>query len=865
VDASNIVPHFEEDQEFHDDYVTCAEIMRNMSEQSINEILNLVRFFKTIDESHIAPQSMSVEQHQILSMEGEVPEQVVAIPSNVDETRKFADKSDNSLGGFLSRPLKIAEFTWTPSVDFYQKFDPWTLFIENKRNVNRMNNFKMFRAKLKIKILVNGNSFYYGRLMACYQPFEQLDTLTANAALVPEDNVQMSQFPRIFIDPTTSQGGEMELPFFWPYDYCSLLDESYNYLGALTIRQLTALKHTSGDTSLSNQINVSVYAWMEDIALEAPTATNISTIVPQSEKDERKDAIKGPVEKIATAVEAVTSSLARVPLLAPYATPAQVGASAIKGVASKFGWCSPSIIDPPKPYKPQPCSNTAVTNGADTSQKLTIDGKQEVTVDPRTIGLGTQDELEISYISSRESYLTNFAWNLTTAAESHLFSVRVDPMLYDLATVGGKVTTFLTAMAGASMPFQYWNGTIKIRFQIVASTFHRGRLAIVYDPNSSTANREDNVAYTEIIDIASCRDFTISIGPNQESTLIPRLAFNGAQVPFSTSPMASIGDGNGVISAYVLNELTIPNTGTSVNNDISVNVFVSTGDDFEVFVPDSEFTSFVIKPQSETVDESQVSESYQTPEMSMALSVAMPNRNLIYSGEQIKSFRALLKRYYPWRGVYLPNNAAATDLYRIEHCSMPSYRGNVTGALDTRTGPAAYSYVTTTLLNFLLPAFQAYRGSIRWKGVKRSGSAYDVQANCTTVSLNFDGRYSSTSIDLGINSNAVARSSVSEADSGTMPNGGHSTVIFANSVNPIIEYELPWYARERFSPGKRTNYTTQVRGNLYPQVGATIDMDAFNSSAAMFQLYCAAGEDFSMYFFTGWPRMYFETTLPTAA
>jgi hypothetical protein len=861
-------------------YNTCLDILAVMTQKEAEQVFRAAEVLRNFSDDGIEPQSGEEEEaHQVLSLIDATPEQTVDIPSEMDPTRSFADKSDNTLGEFLQRPLKIGEFVWTPSVSFYESFNPWELFINNKRNVNRMNNFRMFRSKLKIKILINGNSFFYGRLMASYQPLADYDELTANAALIPQDNVQMSQFPRFFIDPTTSQGGEMTLPFMWFYDYCNLVNEDYLALGKMTIRELTPLKHTSGDVTLNNQLNVTVYAWMEDVQLEAPTAANMGAIVPQSGfdriiphmgKDERDRATKGPVEKVATAVEAAAKTLATIPQIAPFATPAAIGASAVKGVASTMGWCSPSIIDPPVNYRPMPTANTAVTNGADSSLKLTMDGKQELSVDPRIVGLGSQDELDIKYIASRESYLTSFDWGQTTAAETLLWNSRVDPCICDRATVSGKTTYFFPAMCGAALPFKYWNGSLKFRFQVVASAFHRGRLAIVYDPQSTASTREDNVAYTQIVDIATSRDFTVTIGANQDKTMIARLDPDGA-TSFGTSPLGSSSLGNGTIAVYVLNELSLPSADTTVNNDIKVNVFVCADNDIEFFMPEDKFTEFVIKPQSgkdegSTInpDEVQVSEDYDPDEKKLAVSTPINLRNLVYAGEQILSFRQLLKRYYPWRGIYMPQNmGTATSVWKFEHCSIPGYRGNVNGAIDTRaTGTIPYSYVSTTLLNYLLPAFQAARGSVRWKIARRGASTYDTTSQCATVSFSYDGRYNDQHFSYGTTTNDVARATTVDPGAIKHEYAALGTVVYAPSANPVIEYEVPWYTQERFLPGKQQNFTTQANVEGFPRPGVEVLMDDGGAAAFFMQTYCAAGEDFSMYFFTGWPRMYHESVLP---
>jgi hypothetical protein len=74
----------------------------------------------------------------------------------------------------------------------------------------------------------------------------------------------------------------------------------------------------------------------------------------------------------------------------------------------------------------------------------------------------------------------------------------------------------MPSLAYASMPFQFWKGTIKYRFQVCSSSFHKGRLKFVWDPfGTPTIAAEYNTAYTQIVDISEANDFTIEVGWGQ--------------------------------------------------------------------------------------------------------------------------------------------------------------------------------------------------------------------------------------------------------------------------------------------------------------------------------------------------------------
>jgi len=139
---------------------------------------------------------------------------VHSLNSVIDSTRTNTDAYDVELGNFFERPLKIATYEWSTTITFFQDFDPWSLYLENPRVANRISNFKLLKGKLHVKFMINGNAFYYGRLLANYIPRHNSDNIIVNRALVSVDNVEASQRPHIYIDPTTNQAGEIACPFF---------------------------------------------------------------------------------------------------------------------------------------------------------------------------------------------------------------------------------------------------------------------------------------------------------------------------------------------------------------------------------------------------------------------------------------------------------------------------------------------------------------------------------------------------------------------------------------------------------------------------------------------------------------------------
>jgi hypothetical protein len=189
------------------------------------------------------------------------------VDSNPDPTFDMSYTGDDTMQNFFSRPLKIFETQWDVGSTLNTTIDPWNLYFSNPRTVNRINNYNNLKARLHLKIMINGNGFYYGKTLISYQPMAVFDEFrsTPHNAL---DLIQMSQRPMVIVDPTTSTGGEMVLPFFNYDNAVSIPLAEWQILGRLDILSINPLAHANGGTQ---PINLSIYAWAEDIKLSVPT------------------------------------------------------------------------------------------------------------------------------------------------------------------------------------------------------------------------------------------------------------------------------------------------------------------------------------------------------------------------------------------------------------------------------------------------------------------------------------------------------------------------------------------------------------------------------------------------------------------
>ena len=244
------------------------------------------------------------------------------------------------------------------------------------------------------------SGFHYGRALMGYNPWSAVDDLTVTRDFLEVDMVQLSQKPKVFINPTTNSGGEMLLPFFYNKNYVSLPQLEYRDLGEMYLKSFDILRHANGG---DDPVNMTVFAWAEDVTLAMPTSAYTVQSGKRMQMNSGDEYGKGIISSTASAIADAAGALADAPVIGPYARATEMCARTGADVASHFGYSRPPVISDIQLYKPNPTGNLANTDAADAVNRLTLDSKQELTVDSRTVGLDGTDHMDIKSIVTRES------------------------------------------------------------------------------------------------------------------------------------------------------------------------------------------------------------------------------------------------------------------------------------------------------------------------------------------------------------------------------------------------------------------------------------------------------------------------------
>jgi hypothetical protein len=786
------------------------------------------------------------------------PAYVETVDSQLNDTIRNATNDDAvSYSDFFKRPVQINKYEWLIGDNVPGSIKPWDLWAKNKRVANRLNNFRNFRGKLHLKFVVQGNAFYFGRMMMSYTPFNYSPFVRYNNN--PLDAHTASQRPHIYLDPATSQGGEMVLPFFYPHDCLDMtVSGAFASLGDLWYLPLVQLSHTQ---NLTQDLRIVLYAWVDDIQLSTPTSVPINGLSAQSGEYDTK-----PASKVQSVVAKASGMLQKAPAITEMALSTLM---AVGQLAAMFGFSRPRNIDKVGFLQKWQTGNLASTDDPDTCRTLGFTQKNETTVDPRTVGLGSQDELSFEYLAGIESIYTSFDWELADGFLHPLFSTAVTPLVCSVSAYTIPPTAPATSYAPMGMvalPFDYWRGSITYRFQVCCSGYHRGRLLLVWDPVLASTVPEVNTVYSRIVDIGETKDFEITVGWGSPRPALFTDHILGSSNTFSTGSLfaPNLQTQNGVLSAYVLNDLV-----TSGANTDPVHIIVSVSSkDLQVIGPNADNLREVTFHQKPVVEVREVLEAesgevsddpVSMPEgaepMGPIASVG-PALELthIVSSEVVTSFRMCMKRYSLQRVIDIPFSKTAADIVRIAVTgnSYPIYRGNVpAGQFGT------FNDVPTNMFNYVPACFAQWKGSTRWKifDLNKSLDTYHgLNPELATISRGNanNSAGTATSYVSDVTNLRALVSSITESWSGEQ--------VTSDANGRVFDFELPYYASVRSS----TCHSTVTSEGL----GWTLSQLFFPSAddsgdvASRHAVHVATGEDYNLFFFLGVPPMWWDATLP---
>jgi hypothetical protein len=543
-----------------------------------------------------------------------------------------------------------------------------------------------------------------------------------------------------------------------------------------------------------------------------------------------------------------------------------------------FGFTNVPVITDIVPYKPATFPPLASTDIGFPVEKLTLDAKNELSVDPGILGLDGTDELSITYLAQKESFLTSTTWFSSDAVDIQLFKTAISPWLFRKVTGANQIMAQMPPCAWLSNMFECWRGDVIFRFKFIASKYHRGRVKISFDPSGQGANNliqipeSTNAIFTHIVDLGveSCVEMRI---PYNQAVPWLRTQTNFTNDVWNRRS-SDAGAGfiydptlhNGMLTMRVLTSLTAPVATTQIDLLISVRG----AENLEFANPEdigSTFSPYTI--QSNEVYDADC----EITIAGNATHTSQPEEYLIHFGEAVRSLRQVLRRSC-LNEVWAQPNDTTSYLNVLQHdmtrWPVPYGFDTAGGLMSAATiaNPlvfAKFNWTQSTPLNWVMPAFVGVRGSAIWtfnaQNSSGNGGSAQVQhvrvirrphvgisASRTTTVLTTKGSPS-------VNSKFLRDNFQLGAGGCALTNG------YTQAGLSVL---LPNYNRFRFqstSPARITipvaeegsqRDTSRLEILSNPLYGTT-------SRALIVEKYVAIGTDFNLHWFLNVPTSFFYT------
>jgi hypothetical protein len=789
-------------------------------------------------------------------------EEGMTASSNEYENQDVEVSAD--LKGFLARPVRIASFTWLESdaTGTFTQFDPWSLFLNNTQIKYKLNNYAFLRGNLKVKIVVNASPFYYGAMRACYQPLPDFKASTIRTDVTLGRLIPHSQQPGLWIHPQHSEGGVLTLPFFYPKNFLRIGFAS-DVAGMGVLRMVSYTPLASANGAVGQGVSVQLYAWMEDVCLGGPTLG----LAMQAQDEYGTGVVSAPASTIA----AIAGRLRTVPLIGKFATATEMGARAISGIAQLFGFTNVPVIADTMPYRQTPFPQMASSEIGYPVEKLTLDPKNELTIDPTSVGLGPEDELAIQSLVGRDSFLASSTWSTTQAVDTPLFTTRVTPFQMQLDTAGSGLV-YCTPVGMVAKMFAHWRGDLIFTVKIIASPFHKGRIQISYDPaNNSvqTTGVVGSAVYNAILDIGQDTEAEVRV-PYQQALAWLRVngTLSNANVPFTTSAspglVANDTFDNGLLSVKVLTLLTAPIATSSV----SVLVFVRGADNLEFANPTDiglDLTPFSLQASPEPI---------MLP-MGVVSDKPLQERNRVHFGETIRSVRQVLRRSVWSEMVWNTTaNSSAIQVFKWQTSRWPSAYGYDPAGLDSAVGTAVpasnfpFSFAKLLPFHWVVNCFLGMRGS----GHVHFNVQSPLPLTMVTANRHNHGEQQAA---YGIG-NAAAGTMSSNARVYLLalhPTAG-GVALTNQQTQSGLSISVPSYTQYKFQSTEMGNITAPPLSGSVGHDGSSLETIDFivatnasgnqNLPTVRVNKYTAVGTDFTVFFFLNVPTWQYLPVVPPA-
>lgn len=804
---------------------------------------------------------VSNEPQQVTQWIDDAAVQRTSLPEPIvpkqDVLASASETREHNIHDVLERPVQIDNLLWQDTQGFDEDIAtynfPEELLAKAPNLVDKITHFTFLRAHVVVRFVVNANPFQAGRLVAFFAPYSQESDIGSRTTI---NNFMSSKttFPRVVLDAGAGNSGELTIPFASYYTHYDLA-RGLGDLGSIRVSVLNPLQ--------SGNAYVSIFARLTNISLEVPTAVsnelgtfssvfNELRLLTQSEpcatrkcladdvlkilrrpraqvadcsQEEANMAKSGMMASTLDKISTYATMLDVIPGLGAVVKPVAWAAKAASQVASVFGLSKPQNLLSTNKLVSIPGYGFTTLDGNDNSAILGSSIENEVVTRNDLFGSAV-DEMDISFVAKHECYLDQRPWTQADAPGTIIATINVTPGAVVREIINSTPVFNSTALAYVSSMFRLWRGSLKVKVQVTKTAYHSGRLRVSFVPGGTfgdLAKYDFNQGYSEIVDLRTTDeiDFVIPYVSNTIWKPVEIMEYSGtADLENATT---------GIVVVEILNSLRRPD---NVTDTVSVNLWMSGGDDFQLAIPD--FINYIpVKEPSPARARAQVLGQFQdagfnqamsnTGDMFVAPKMSAIDANSLTIGEHVQNLRAVSRRF----GVVIDTNIPVDNHLTLN----TSYFNEPLEIGSTQTN------LPVPPIDYISFLYRFFRGSQRYK----------IQIAPSNISSGVNV-FSDPALPRNAVAPIVQPTAGTRAENVIARGSGYSHYI--NTVyNTFIEYLTPYFSNTHISLIRGSDADIPINGDYSTSSYITIDG---GGDAKVFK---AAGDDFSFGWLVGPPRL----------
>lgn len=778
--------------------------------------------------------------------------QVVSSVTPMYVTPDYASGGQNvDIAKVLERPVFIDDFVWTAaSADqssFSQLYVAWQA---NTMVQSKLRGYKFWRGQPRLRVVVNGASTYYGKLVVCVDMtpgddgYAGSSSMTTNATPLLSVSQALTS-PHISIDPSLSATYDLSIPWYSTTGWYNRMRSGINPSALVKIFVMNTLRSATATAPVG--VDMKFYLIMDNMELAVPSVGPLESakggkvktkaVTPEEKKGGTLSGALFAASNMASVVGGA------VPVLDEFTLPFEVAANTLGTVASWFGFSRPNM--PMEEQQVRANNHPAYMAGQVSTLKLTGDPNQNVAVGAKASGVGADDDMLISKIIMTNGYKSTATWTTGAGfADSH----EVTPMVKVEDSRLAVGHTLYMPLGYVSRPFTYWSGDIVFHIEVVASAYHRGALTVSWVPYEDAPPpglRYDysNAFQTMVLDLSKSRsvDFIVPFGGDANNLFVHEGYGSRA---------------NGILYISELNTIQSGDTSTIVD----INVYMRAGENFHLYRPDQSYISFV-KPyllsaesarfrlksaesakESEMVLKADVFEEGAAPAMDTVTDGMEVSRTKIFFGEEFTSLKQLFAR--------MAVNVIFTDIVgTIDESNTLSYHALPVDSLQT-TDAYDQCLVLTDFMAYFNSCFLATRGGQRFlitRMQSKSARATEFDSCNYMVSIGPSAAttyYQARTLTFDEDPTAVLGRLVAQQGSGGL---------MAKAVtNNGVEFEVPDMHRYRFRNPRKYGGWAAAPDPTFPSVAMISPTEEVTSVVAYRPhrfVYKSGAEDYVLHHF----------------